>query len=638
MSHQECRPLISLALISLLTSTLAAQRLDEFTRQASQLVKQNQWNEAAEILRKGMQSYPDNPELLLQMGNLLIHTGQAAQAEVVLREALAANKDNPEILRNLGEAEIRLGRLPAAVELFRKVLRRQSNDGQSHYRLAFTFYLQGDLQHALESARRAVEVSPMDANYREFYALILEQAGDTNESHEQLKAAHRLELKNAHLLFRLGEKERLDGQLSQAMESLEQAVRLDPENPLYHRQLARVYARLALLQQSSEEDARASRLLQAFQQYIQALTLAGRGQEVEALRRMEPLVTKHPEFTTGAMFLADLYRRRGQEKKALDLYLKVLERNPLDSRAIQESAWIEVRQGALTEAIELLRRIQEENPNEALIEGYRNLVQENWAGALREFRKVEAQLPLNAELLQLISFCLKAQGQRNEALSYLDKAIQLQPKDTRIQRQKHETKLANAFDLLEKRNWRAALRVFTELMAADGIEAGLYLNVAYCRQQSEDLQGAIRDYRIGLQGDPKAAWARTNLANLLFRLARYREAAAEWETVLAQARAVQFQHSGTDAVNLSQVYYCLGLCYSHLERFAQAEASFQNALRFGKETPELLYNLGVLRLRQNSPEEALNLIRRSARAGYEPAKRILEQAESHQSSVSGHRP
>src|SRR2546428_3028402 len=127
---------------------VGAQSIDEYRRQASTLVRSYQWNEAIQILQKGLRSYPDDPGLLAQLGGLLVRAGQVSQAQVFLSRASTLDPANAEIVRDLGEVKLRLGQLPAAIQLFRKSLGLRAG-GESCYRLAFAFFLNGELKEAL---------------------------------------------------------------------------------------------------------------------------------------------------------------------------------------------------------------------------------------------------------------------------------------------------------------------------------------------------------------------------------------------------------------------------------------------------------------------------------------------------------
>lgn len=608
-----------LLVIFLLTTTVVfPQSADEYTRHASQLIKSYQWLEAISLLRKGLESHPESSAMLVQLGNLLVRTGRTVEGAELLRKALRTDSENPEIFKSLADAEVSLGRFSSAIDLLKNSLRYDPADAELFHRMAISLFFADDCKQALRWAARAVELDPLNAEYRRFCATLLDQEGQSEESYKQLRAAQKITPRDPTLLLRLGEKKRADGRWSQALEYFQRAAELDPENPLYHRELSRAYARLGQMQQAVKEQTSAAELAQAFEQYAQAVMLHSRGRTSASISLLEPVVKRNPEFSTGMMFLAFLYRSSGQEARALDLYLKVMDLNPLATAAIEEGAWIQLRQGFPGAAIELLKKLNSENPNLALTEGFRAMIESDWGKALENFRKVEALLPLNSELLQLMAFCLKAQGAWKEAMDYLDRALRLEPKNTGIESQLKRTRGEAAFQLMKEQRWREALAAFRELIAQD-IDADYFLNSAYCHQQLGELPQAVSDYRTGLRGNAAAVWARMNLALVLYRLLRYQESAAEWETCINSFR----KSDAAAPIAPAEAYYNLGLCYSRLELLQKAQDAFQRAIQNGKETPEVLYQLGVIRLRLQNPAEALILIRRSAQAGYEPAKRLL---------------
>ncbi|MCH8016874.1 MAG: tetratricopeptide repeat protein, partial [Acidobacteria bacterium] len=507
--------------------------------------------------------------------------------------------------------QLKQGRFSSAVALFRESLRHSSENVEAHHRLAFSLLAQGQEELALEHSRRAVELNPLDPRFRRLYAFLLDTQGEEEKAYEQLKLAYRLAPRDSKLLFELSQRRRLAGHLFQALEYLELASEVDPENPLYHERLSDIYEQLGQTERAGEEAQRESDLRQAFEKYITAMSLAVTGKKVEAMGILEPVVQTHPEFVTGMMLLADLYQKMGWQSRAFDLYLKILEQDPFQASAREEGAWIQVQQGLLGSALQLLEESGVPTPNYTLIAAYQRMIQEDWAGALQYFRQVEAQNPLHPGLLQLISYCLNAQGEREEALRHLDKAEALRPGDPEIKLQMRGIKFEDALHLLSEKKWSAALEILQELMQED-VQANYLLRMAYCHQQLGDLHQAVQEYRAGLEAEPTATWARINFASTLYRLGEYQESANQWERVLPESKT-------------PDTYYRLGLTYSHLGRFPEAEYAFDKAVGLGDERPEVLYNLGLSRLRSKKLDEARDLIRRAAVAGYPPAREFLPQ-------------
>jgi tetratricopeptide (TPR) repeat protein len=331
------------------------------------------------------------------------------------------------------------------------------------------------------------------------------------------------------------------------------------------------------------------------------------------------LVQKHPEFVTGALFLAGLYSRMGHEQQALDLYLAVVRRSPSQAVARQEAAYILAQKGKHREALKTLGQLPQEDSTRSLFEAYSREQASDYAGALTTLRRVQSENPLNPDLLIWIAHCLRAAGQHRQALEVLGKADRLRPGNAAIQEQARQVQIGyrreTASQFFQARQWKAALRelaALAETAEEKADDATILFQIAYCHQQLGNFKEALRHYRHGLQADPQASWARQNLAVILYQLGLYQEAANEWERVPPKQRP-------------PQIWQQLGFCYAYLGRYEAAESSLQTALNSGLATPPLLYHLGVTRLRRMQSEDAWRLIRRSAAANYLPAKNLLRQ-------------
>ena len=597
-----------------------AQTIPEYEQQADQLRRDHRVEEAVALLQAGLERHPGEPRLLLPLSLLLIETARADEAAEHLQGVLSRHPLDPEAHRSLGEAYLRQGRLPDSIRHFQQSIRLRDGDERVHYRLAFLFLIQERSDLAVEHTRRAIEIDPGEPRFRLLYSLLLGIQGREGDSYEQLRIARRLAPADASILFRLSEKERAAGRTATALESLKLASGTDPENPLYHSELAQLYGQLGQDREAAESARKARQLYQAFEDYIEALSLVGQGKTLQALPLLEPAVNRHPEFISGRLLLADAYQRLERPQPALQLYLQTLERDPSNTKAMQEATWILAGRSDFGSALRILAEVPRAHLNQSLIEAYWKQDQQQPAAALERFRRVESRNPLNPGLLQWISYCLYTQGRKEEALRVLKKAADLRPEDAGVQRRIGEIELEGrreaAFRHLEARNWEAALAAFRELAgdSEPGARRASYrLHLAYCHQQLGQLRQAARAYTSGLRSHPRAHWARLNLASTLYRLSRFREAVEQWERLPGPSKT-------------APIHFQLGVCYLHLDRYDRAEAAFRQSLEKGNRSPQLLYNLGTTLLRQFKTAEAWALIRRSAAANYPPALVLLKRA------------
>ncbi len=539
--------------------------------------------------------------------------GHPVEGETLLRRALTLHSPSPEVWYHIGEAQLRQGQKANAVGSFRKALELDPDNSQSHYRLAYALFARGEEPAALVSVQEAARLKPDDPAIRQLYAILLHRTGKRRESSQQLRKAHILAPGDARLLFQLSEERRLGKQWSQALEYLELAAEADPENPLYYERLGSTYEQLGEHAAAREQRQRAERLGRAFEDYAHALLRRRRGFVSEAVRNLKRALWLNPEFVTGKLLLANLLQQLGKKEESLELYLEILDQDPSQVAAREQGAWIRVESGRLDSALDLLKGAQVTSPNQALVEGYRSMVREDWEAALQHFGTAEAANPLTPSLLKLVSLCLQELGRTEEALTYLDKVQRLQPDDPTVREQILGVQLETGIRHMEAKRWKAALEIFESAIGKGSADSDTYLRSAYCHQRLNQLRKAVRVYRVGLASDPTAAWARTNLAVCLSRLRRHQEAVEEWQEIVRESRT-------------PEAYLQLGLSYSHLQRFPESEKALRQARELGIDSPRLIYHLGLAKLHNHQLDEAWNLIHRAARAGFEPAREMTRKA------------
>jgi tetratricopeptide (TPR) repeat protein len=210
------------------------------------------------------------------------------------------------------------------------------------------------------------------------------------------------------------------------------------------------------------------------------------------------------------------------------------------------------------------------------------LVDDDWEGAMTEFRKAEVSYPLNPKILQQISLCLNSLGRSEEALAYLEKAHNVEPENTEIDRTARLVRFEYGLKLEKQGKWNEALSIFQDLKLEDPEEAKYFFHEAYCLQNLWKYKAAVELYIRGLRLDPQTAWGRINLATCLYALSRHDEAAQQWEILVAESAS-----------------------------------------------PEYIYNLGLARIRQWRLKEGWKLIGQAANAGFKPAQ-VLRRSRRNQ--------
>jgi tetratricopeptide (TPR) repeat protein len=113
-----------------------------------------------EEAREAVAASPEDPELRLQLGELLLRASQLEAAVTELETLLELDPDHPGGHYDLGLVRMRQGRLEEAEEHFRAVLAAVPEAQEPHIQLGELARRRGDFEAALGHYQRLVEVAP----------------------------------------------------------------------------------------------------------------------------------------------------------------------------------------------------------------------------------------------------------------------------------------------------------------------------------------------------------------------------------------------------------------------------------------------------------------------------------------------
>ena len=132
---------------------------DEFDERAHQLYNEGQYDQAIDILRQGLQLYPDAVELHIGMGYARLAREEYAWARRAFVDALAREPEHEDALAGRGEVLLKLGEVEAGVASFDKVLALGFNeDLDIVLQMGRALFREGLIEHSrryFETARSA---------------------------------------------------------------------------------------------------------------------------------------------------------------------------------------------------------------------------------------------------------------------------------------------------------------------------------------------------------------------------------------------------------------------------------------------------------------------------------------------------
>ncbi len=206
--------------------------------------QQSNWGASEEAFSRAASLAPDRPDILYGLVSAQVHDYQGAGA---LENARKLHSLVPDDLRStylLALALFGAKQSEEAKRYAQQVLAAHPDDREMHLVLA-DVALNGD--HDLPEARRHADIclkqNPSDPGALYYLGMVQKLEGDVTGAIQSLSKSVAGNPKNAHAQGALGALSLQSGDVPQAIRALEQAVLLEPDEPQDHYQLALAYAR-----------------------------------------------------------------------------------------------------------------------------------------------------------------------------------------------------------------------------------------------------------------------------------------------------------------------------------------------------------------------------------------------------------
>lgn len=140
-------------------SPLAREKLSTYvTHVIDALVENRQYTEALAQIETSGSMVKDQPKLLLRRGLIRKNLNQFEKAAADLLVYLNTNPKDPTALRELGICQINMKQMDQAGQNFLKAIAEEPANGLNYAWLAFVLESAGELSHAYETWKKAVEL------------------------------------------------------------------------------------------------------------------------------------------------------------------------------------------------------------------------------------------------------------------------------------------------------------------------------------------------------------------------------------------------------------------------------------------------------------------------------------------------
>ena len=167
--------------------------------------KQGQWEQAAQAYGRAQQLSTRGPDLSTRRAAALINAGQGAAARDILRDPAAKAEPEPLVLYLYAAAQRLTGDLAGAEVTARRLRTAAPEDPRGMYVLAQVLEARGDMAGAEEALRDLLKRDPKDATALNYLGYMFAERGQRlDEAVELVQRALKLEPENPSFLDSLG--------------------------------------------------------------------------------------------------------------------------------------------------------------------------------------------------------------------------------------------------------------------------------------------------------------------------------------------------------------------------------------------------------------------------------------------------
>lgn len=208
--------------------------------------------DAADLFRRALEQKPTDVRTLTAYGTALDKAGDWQQAEEQFQHALAADPGNRFARYDLAQLELQHGKLPQAEENFRKLLADNPGDGEAHAQLGAILAATNRGAEGQKELEAALAIDPNSFNALFNLASLEAEQGNLPGAAALLERALK-QKDDAEVHQLLGTVYAAQGGYESALEQFRTAVKLQPDNPASHFQLAQILAQIDQVAESIRE-------------------------------------------------------------------------------------------------------------------------------------------------------------------------------------------------------------------------------------------------------------------------------------------------------------------------------------------------------------------------------------------------
>ncbi len=306
-------------------------RIDTEVRvQETRIRKLNRERTAQTEAEQRLRQTPDDFMARLNRATVLIQSGDIPQAAAQLKALEALARQSPQIADTLAGLYSQIGYYDRAMAMVRLTEHLAPGSPAALLRRGYLEFALGRHKKGGALFRQVAAQMPGSAEPHVALALSLEQSGDLKNAERELETARRLRPSHWPVILLLARNQASQRQYAEALETVQAALTLSPDEPQIHLQKAEILRERARVQPGrAGEDTQAA--LRAVNQALllnpnslDAHNLLGHlfheaGSEAKALQEWERAYALNPAYPKLRFYLGRLLIRNGERERGLKL-------------------------------------------------------------------------------------------------------------------------------------------------------------------------------------------------------------------------------------------------------------------------------------------------------------------------------
>ncbi len=483
-----------------------------------------QFDKAVESAEKSASMKTDDTDAKILLGNVYFETGRYDEAIAAYREALDSAPDNPRLLYNLGSALMKKGDEFAAMEYFKKAGAADRIGEVAHRaysRLGVIYTERKDFAEAEKYLKEAVSIRPNDALNRYNLGIAYLRQKKTDEAIEELAKAEALGENNAAVLENIGEAYFSMKQYDRSLEVYNRVKKENERNVKILSRIAEIYYEKGELDSAYEMYRKITVLEPATENarvaYLNMGNILDDAQRFdEAVEAYRKALTISPKDDTVYYNLGIAYKHAGKPELAIAAWKKGAELDPNDSQPAVAIADYYYERGYYDLAETEYRRIVGRWPNiqePHFKMGTMYYKRGNFDYALNAYNRVieiEPNSDLGRKALINKAILVSKTGAGDEgvekAMNLVQKAILMKPEDP-------EALFALGIIYMKKEMYDNAMDTFYQVVKSAGenrLVADAYNNIGKCYYKKKQYKKALQAFTRGIEEDPESEELRMN--------------------------------------------------------------------------------------------------------------------------------